>query len=130
MTVTHESIPKINDYGHPRSHRLLNPGDFQNIFDKVDYKVSNSNLLLLTRKNNRETARLGFIFSKKNIKLAVNRNRIKRLTKEFFRVNYSHIPNLDIIVLAKKGLGDVNNELYVQELEKLFKKLVKRIENV
>ena len=113
-------------FGYPRRYRLLTSEDFQKVFDKVDYKVSNKNLLLLTRKNGQDTGRLGFIISKKNVKLAVTRNRIKRLTKEYFRHHQSIIPNLDIIVLVKKGMYKIENDVFVTELEALFKKLSKK----
>ena len=114
-------------FGHPRKNRLLVPEDFQRVFDKVDCKVSNSYMLLLCRLNNKETARLGFIISKKNIKLAKDRNKIKRLSREVFRINQHSIPKLDVIILIKKRIGKVDSKIFTKELEILFKRLDKKV---
>lgn len=55
-------------------------------------------------------ARLGIVVAKKNIKLAVDRNRLKRLVRESFRKQQLGLLGLDIVVIIKKdatGLSDV-----------------------
>ena len=65
--------------------------------------------LLLVNKNEYNYPRLGLIIAKKNVKLAVKRNRIKRIVRESFR-NQKLIKNLDVIFLAKKGIGGLSNQ--------------------
>ena len=81
---------------------------------------------MLTRNLGKSDSRLGIIVAKKNVKLAVQRNRIKRLLRESFRNKRDSLPNIDIIVLAKKGADLVNNQECVQELDYLWRKLVRK----
>ena len=53
--------------------------------------------------------RLGLIVAKKHVRLAVHRNRIKRLIRESFRHRLRNIHGIDAIVLARKGLGELNS---------------------
>lgn len=72
----------------------------------------------MLRKNNKDARRLGLVVGRK-VGGAVSRNRIKRLIREFFRLNKEKIPeSSDLIVLAKKdirikGYREVFDELGV-----------------
>ena len=51
--------------------------------------------------------RLGITVTKK-IGNAVNRNRVRRLVREFFRLHQNSFPQgYDIVILAKKGANDL-----------------------
>ncbi|KZZ62056.1 ribonuclease P protein component, partial [Oleiphilus sp. HI0123] len=91
-----------------------------------DIRVSSKHYLMLTRNLNNSDSRLGIIVAKKNVKLAVQRNRIKRLLRESFRTKRSSLPNLDIIVLAKKGADLSSSKECTQELDYLWRKLVRK----
>ena len=58
-------------------------------------------------------ARLGIVVAKRNVKLAVDRNRLKRLVRESFRQQQEHLGGLDIVVIIKKDFvaarGNVAN---------------------
>lgn len=59
---------------------------------------------LILRKNNKDVKRLGLAVGKK-AGGAVSRNRIKRLVREFFRLNREQMPeSSDLIVLAKENI--------------------------
>jgi len=60
----------------PKSSRLLTPKDYAKVFDDVQIRVPHRNFLILATSNARGHARIGLVFSKKNLKLAVQRNRI------------------------------------------------------
>ena len=49
------------------------------------------------------------MIGKKNVKLAVQRNRLKRLIRESFRHNQETLAGWDIVVIARKGLGELEN---------------------
>ena len=100
------------------------------VFDQVLVKAPADTALLLARPSTTGSARIGFILSKKNVKHAVQRNRIKRLTREFFRLHQETLPHLDIIFMGRKGLDRLSNEEFHKLLDKLFRKLKKRAENV
>lgn len=67
---------------------------------------------------------MGLILSKRIIPLAVTRNRVKRLLRESFRRHQQELAGLDIIILARKGLGDLDNKAISKDLTSLWEKLI------
>lgn len=63
------------------------------------------------------------VFSKKNLKLSVQRNRIKRLVRETFRVRQFDLPTLDIVVLGRRGLDSLDNHDVIIILDRLWQRL-------
>lgn len=116
----------MKNFEFPRQSRLLTAGDFRSVFDKAEIKISNKHFLLLARRNNLSTARIGFVLSKKNVKLAVDRNRIKRLTRESFRLKHQNIPSVDIVFLGRRGLVELDNSTFTYQFEGSIKKLISK----
>ena len=108
-----------------RELRLLTPSHFENVFNKAIPSVS-PQLTLLARHNALDHPRLGITLSKKRVKKACQRNRIKRLIRESFRQNQRTLPNTDIVVVGKSGLDKMSNQQITQLLGKLWKKLAYR----
>jgi ribonuclease P protein component len=113
-------------FGFSRELRLLNAQDFRTVFDHVDVKAPSEHCLLLARFNEKSTPRIGFILSKKNIKHAVQRNRVKRFTRDYLRLNQANLPSLDIVFMGRKGIDQLSDEQLHQLLAKQFMKLSKR----
>lgn len=65
------------------------------------------------------------MIGKKSVKLAVERNRIKRQIRESFRLNQVNLTGWDIVVVARKGLGDLENGELAQQFGKLWKRLAR-----
>ncbi|MCK5893343.1 MAG: ribonuclease P protein component [Endozoicomonadaceae bacterium] len=91
-------------------HKLSTSAEFKQVFDIADIKVSNKHLLILGRHTTRGISRLGLVIGKKNIRFAVERNRVKRMLRETFRLNQASIEQLDIVVIARKGLDTLSNK--------------------
>lgn len=106
-----------------KSFRLLNASDYQSVFNDAPFRASHQHLLILSRPNLTETPRLGLVIAKKHIRLAVQRNRIKRILRETFRQNQQQLGGIDAVVLARAGLDKLDN----QQLHKLFNKQWARI---
>ncbi|MHA6491799.1 ribonuclease P protein component [Pseudomonas borbori] len=106
-----------------REKRLLTPRQFKAVFDSPSGKAPGKNVLLLARDNELDHPRLGLVIGKKSVKLSVERNRLKRQIRESFRLNQDNLVGWDIVVVARKGLGDLENS----ELAQLFGKLWKRL---
>ena len=66
------------------------------------------------------------VVGKKNIPKSVERNRIKRLIRESFRKARSQIPQLDVIVLIRKGLDGLPNLIISSKMDTLWKDLQKK----
>ena len=89
-------------------------------------KVKAGNLLLLVKPNTLSYPRLGLAIAKKQVKLAVQRNRVKRLTRESFRQHSDSLPCIDMILLVYKEIDRVDNKELHQWLESLWQQLTKR----
>ena len=116
----------MNEFSYPRQLSLLNGGDFKQVFSRASLKVSDKHLLILARPNDLDHPRVGFVFSKKNIRLAVNRNRVRRIIRESFRLNQHKLPNVDIVILARQGLGDIDNSEVHALINKSWNRLIGR----
>ncbi|MDO3387685.1 ribonuclease P protein component [Gilvimarinus sp. SDUM040013] len=108
-----------------KHQRLLNATEFQTVFDNAPFRASHQFILMLSRPNAEQPARLGLIIAKKNIRRAVDRNRVKRLIRESFREHQQHLYGLDVIVLARRGLAELDNA----QIFKLLAKQWRRLEN-
>ncbi|MEH6625482.1 MAG: ribonuclease P protein component [Motiliproteus sp.] len=113
------------DFRFPRSSRLLSAGDYRYVFDGAKVKVSDKHLLILASPNQLSHARVGLVIAKKNVKLAAERNRVKRLFRESFRLSNASLPNLDIVILARKGLGELDNRSLQQLINNSWVRLIK-----
>lgn len=69
--------------------------------------------------------RLGISISKKVLKKATHRNRVKRLLREVFRLNYEDFKSIDLHVIGKSPLADAIEELDLSHVEKEFIKIRK-----
>lgn len=116
----------MKPYGFPRQLRLLNAGDFRHVFENNIAKSSNRHFLLLASRGKGDQSRIGFVFSKKNVRRAADRNRIKRLSREYFRTHLPQTVSLDIVVLARPGVAENDNASIYEQLSYLFGKLCER----
>lgn len=125
-------------YKFNRESRLLTPGHFQAVFSEPVRFGSRHFTLLITKSKktpsiipNEATAnnRLGLAIAKKRVKLAVQRNRIKRQVRESFRLNQHDLPAIDIVVMVKSGIDQLDNKAINQELEKIWRKIIQRHKN-
>lgn len=110
-------------YGFSRKSRLLRPGDFACVFKDAIFKGHHKSILLLARPNDLSCPRLGFVIAKRNVKLANQRNRIKRVIRDQFRLQQHALPTIDIVMIARKQLADMKNEEIKLTIDKLFSNL-------
>jgi ribonuclease P protein component len=108
----------VSDFGFSKKLRLLGAADFQPVFKNARFKVSCQHVLVLAYDSGTPFPRLGLVIAKKNIAKAVQRNRIKRILRESFWHNQSLLPTLDIVILARSGLGTLSNEQLRKKIER------------
>ena len=92
----------------PRASRILEPGAYRRVFERP-IRSGDSLFTVLARANGFSGARLGLAISKKQLRRAVERNRIKRVVRESFRHRRSSLPPLDLVVLARRDTGGATN---------------------
>ena len=97
---------------------------FKEIFDSPDQKHSTPNILILSKNNCLGYARVGVAIRKKDTRLAVDRNNIKRKIKGSFRSKVLELPGRDFVVYVKRNLKGKERELK-EDLEKIWKKFYK-----
>lgn len=107
-----------------RLNRLLTPAQFSDVFKKP-YKRHHAYMLILVRENSALHARMGLAVAKKNIKLAVRRNRFKRIVRESFRLHKVQLAGLDIVVLAKPAANQATSQQIRIVLEQQWQHLKK-----
>lgn len=66
-----------------------------------------------------EGPRLGLVVTKRLGK-AVQRNRVKRLLREFFRRHQTRLPAVDLVIMAKKGAAALTYHQVEEELGRLL----------
>ena len=83
---------------------------------------------MLVKKTNYENSRLGLVIAKKNLPLAAQRNKLKRIVRETFRKN-RFSQSVDVVFLAQKGIAKYPfsdlNEMLAEAWSNLQKKLQK-----
>lgn len=116
-------VTGVTGFAFRKSSRLLASPEFQRVFRNAAYKVSHRYLLILATPNQLQHPRLGLVIGKKNVRHAVQRNRIKRHIRESFRLKQHNLPSVDAIVLARSQLDQLSNENLDALLDKQWDRL-------
>ena len=112
-------------YKFQRELRLLSAKDFSQVFAKA-FKVHNRAYTLLARPNQLGHARLGLIIAKKNLRFAHQRNRVKRIFREAFRLRQKELIGFDIIILSKRDIAVLPKTDIIRLRDDLFDQFCKR----
>jgi len=70
--------------------------------------------------------RLGLAVSKKNARLATQRNRIKRLVRQAFRTQAHRLPAVDVVVIARPGIAGRSNGEITRSINEHWNRLARR----
>ena len=101
------SFFSIVSFRFPRTHRLLTGNAFKRVF-QAPIKSSDAYFTVLARPAACEApARLGLAIARKQLKRAVDRNRIKRLVRETFRLQA--FARLDYVVMTRRIVQQQTN---------------------
>ncbi len=107
-------------YSFGREHRLAKEKEFQEVFRrgrKLD--LGFAAFYILTKKEG--LSRFGVVVPKKVDKRATRRNRIKRIYREFFRLNKPLFPKpVDMVVVVKEDVPQKPDEIKKLALDKIL----------
>ncbi len=104
--------------------KIRTAADFQRVF-KQRKKIHSTHFTFYYYKNELDYLRFGVITSKRNVRLSVNRNRIRRIVKETMRTNQYLLPGLDVVIVANPQGEQAHNQELQQCLAMLIARLIK-----
>lgn len=104
-------------HGFPRADRLLRRSEFMRV-QQQGRRVHTSHFVLLLIRAGRDATRLGVTVGRR-VGGAVQRNRVKRLVREVFRLNRRLFPReCDVVLVARSGADRLDYASVLGELER------------
>jgi ribonuclease P protein component len=105
-----------------RAQRLRRPGEFRNVYGR-GRRIGNEMFAANVLANASDTARLGLSIAVRSSGGAVQRNRIRRLIRESFRLHRHALPALDIVVSARAQARQASAAQLRAALERLWQRI-------
>ena len=109
-------------FSFTKDKRLKTKKDFDDVFKQCN-RIVTSEFTFLYRYNKIEWARLGLIIQKKQVQKAHDRNHIKRILRESFRIQ-DDLPCIDVIILARNKVDTRKQEQWKIQINKVWEKLL------
>ncbi len=115
---------EAGDVGFPRSARLVSAGDYGTVF-KRNKRFADQYWTLLVHRSNDSPARLGLAIAKKRAKRAVDRNKLKRIAREAFRLKRAQLQGVELVVMNRDAAASTDNTTLRLAFDKLLDKIEK-----
>jgi len=109
-------------YSLSKASRLTKPEQFNAVFH-ADNSESGTLFQVLVKLKPDEIARLGVVVSKRATPRAVDRNYVKRLIREEFRVRKHSLSGMDVVVRVRKAFSNPQASQARIELSDLLTKV-------
>ncbi len=116
----------VRTYRLVKQAKMIKTDDFSSVFN-FRKRFSLKYLVMHYQPNSFERVRLGLVVGKKTAKLAVSRNYMRRVLREFFRLNQHDICHVDLIIRVQKKFDKVDFLQIKQEFDTLIYKLNQRV---
>ena len=110
----------------PRTYRLTKTDDYSSVFG-FRKAIRSRHFLLHYRSRTREEAqhaRLGLIIAKRQLKRSVDRNLVRRLIREHFRLLHSQLPARDLVFRLANRPEALDRRALAMEIRGLLVKLI------
>ena len=109
--------------GFQASARLRDARQFKRVFAEPQ-RFDGVGFLVLARANTHGSARLGLAIAKRCCARAVDRNKLKRIVRESFRVHVDSLPAVDIVVLCAPAARHLTSPDLFSGLDRAWKKVL------
>lgn len=111
----------MKPFALPKSDLVTRPGEYEAVYRRGK-RLRGKNFSLICMPTDREHNRIGI--SIHGVKKAVTRNRIKRIIREFYRLNRAALPAAtDIVFTVREGFIPNSPDAVKQAVFSLLKKI-------
>lgn len=100
----------------PKARRLIEGRDYRLVFS-CRQRIAGQFLVLNSAPNDGSFARLGLAVGKRNCRRAVDRNRVKRVIREWFRLRVNALPASDMVYSVRPRASQATNTELRADLE-------------
>ena len=109
-------------HGHPPAARLREAADFAAL-RRSGKRLSSRFFHTQFRLTDRSDARLGMAVSRRVSKLAVVRNRIRRIVRESFRASRADLPACDVLLIARSAAAEQDGRGLRRDVDLIWRQL-------
>ncbi len=120
MAVTANRPP----LGFPPRRRLRRKVEFDAVYGRGRRIVADAFFTMNALRNHEPGARLGMTVSTKIAGNAVQRNRLRRVIRESFRLQQLSLPSFDIVIGTRAAVRNATNDQLRESLNKLWPRLI------
>jgi len=110
------------NYGFSKQYRLLKTDDFSSVFALKNRRSRDLLQVSQSADNALGHPRLGLVVSKKAAKRAHDRNYMKRVIRDWFRLNQHQLPPHDFVVRVRQAFNRETAPEARSQLAQLMKK--------
>ncbi|OFV35999.1 ribonuclease P protein component [Neisseria sp. HMSC15C08] len=110
------------DYRFGKQYRLLKTDDFSSVFAFKNRRSRDLLQVSQSADNGLNHPRLGLVVSKKTAKRAHERNYMKRVIRDWFRLNKNSLPPHDFVVRVRLAFNRQNAAEARNQLTQLMRK--------
>jgi ribonuclease P protein component len=101
---------------------MTQPREFKQVFAHGQ-RQNDACFTLIALANEKGIPRLGLVMARKNLRRAVDRNRVKRAVRESFRAHQAQLPARDFVLMARSPAGARPGPALRQSLAQHWKKI-------